>query len=70
MADSGKLKQSPDCLEAADYELSNERTHSVIHATDMYRSMFGSDDEDDPPTPVPSPNHHSHRFLCEVMTMA
>ena len=29
--------------------------HSVIHATDMYRSMFGSDDEDDPPTPILSP---------------
>ena len=51
MADSGRLEQLPDCLQAADYEPSNKRAHSVIHATDMYRSMFGSDDEDDPPTP-------------------
>ena len=52
MADSGRLEQSPDCSQAADYEPSNERAHSVIHATDIYRSMFGSNDEDDPPTPV------------------
>ena len=55
MADSGRLEQSPDHLQAADYEPSNKRAHSVVHATDMYRSMFGSDDEDDPPTPEPSP---------------
>ena len=35
MADSGRLDQSPDYLQAADYEPSNERAHSVIHATDM-----------------------------------
>ena len=55
MADSRRLEQSPDYLQAADYEPINERTHSVVHATDMYRSMFGSDDEDDPSTPEPSP---------------
>ena len=55
MADSGRLEQSPDHLQAADYEPLNKRAHSVVHATDMYRSMFGSDDEDDPSTPEPSP---------------
>ena len=70
MADLGRVEQSPDYLQAADYEPSKKRAYSVVHATDMYRSMFGSDDEDDPPTPVYTPKHHPHLFLCEVMTMA
>ena len=32
MADSGRLEQSPDCLQAADYEPSNERAHSFSHS--------------------------------------
>ena len=51
MADSGRIKQSPDRRQAADYEPSNERAHCDRRVN----SLFGSDDEDDPSSPVPSP---------------
>ena len=51
LADSGRMEQSPDIRQAADYEPSNERAHSDRRVN----SLFGSDDEDDPSSPVRSP---------------
>ena len=50
MADSGRLEQSPDTRQAADYEPSNE----TAHFDRRVNSLFGSDDEDDPSSPVRS----------------
>ena len=50
MADSGRMEQSPDTRQAADYEPSNETAHSDRRVN----SLFGSDDEDDPSSPVRS----------------
>ena len=39
----------------ADCEPSNEKAQLDYHATNVNRSMFGSDDGDDLPSPGPSP---------------
>ena len=45
------MEQSPDRRQAAEYEPSTERAHSDRRLN----SLFGSDDEDDPSSPVRSP---------------
>ena len=56
MADSGSLHESPGQRQAADFEPSIKRARSRSDGTKINRTMFGSDDEDDPPSSVPSPN--------------
>ena len=55
MAYSRRLKQFPERLQAAYYRPSIERAQLDYHDANVKRSMFGSDNEDDPPSPVPSP---------------
>ena len=47
---SGKLEQSPDRHRAADYEPSTEKVQSNRRKI----SVFGSSDEDEPPSPIKS----------------
>ena len=55
MADLGRLEQSPDCHRATDYEPSSEKVQSNRRVT----SLFGSSNEDEPPSPIKSPNPSS-----------
>ena len=50
-----KMKESRDCHPAAIYKLSKRRDQSDSHAASIRRSMFGPDDKDILPLPVPSP---------------
>ena len=50
MADSGRLEQSPDRHRATDYASLTEKVQSHRRVS----RLFGSDDEDDPPSPVQS----------------
>ena len=55
MANSGRLEQSPDCHRATDYEPSTEKAQWNRRG----RSLFGSSDEDEPPSPIKSPKTSS-----------
>ena len=55
MADSGRMEQSPDTRQAADYEPLTVR----VQPDRRVSSLFGSDDEDKPSSPLlsPKPSH-------------
>ena len=55
MADSGRLEQSSDRHRATDREPLTEK----VQSNRRFSSLFGSDDVDDPPSPVQSPKPSS-----------
>lgn len=49
------LQQSPERLQAANYEPSNKKAQLDYHAPNANHSMIIFDDENNPSSPVPSP---------------